>query len=774
MKTSIYLWLFLATTVWAEHSDLTGKIVNKQHIGLNQVVVKIKDSSRRTTTTDATGQFSFSDVSHEQLEIDIEISASQHYNTTINYQGDFVLIDVDALQLDDLVISAVPLEHSLLEMTTPAAILSEEELVTLRGTSLDQTINQIPGVNSGSFGTGAGQIVIRGQQGPRVTILNNSQTIQDASRVSPDHWITAEPLLAKQIEVLKGPATLLYGGGAIGGVVNVVDDVVPTAKIQGIQGAVEGRFSDAALGERAGVFTLDAGLSEQIMGHLSYFNTRTDDYEIPGFAESEILHEAEGHEEDDHEDGHEEEAAFGLLENSSIESDGVNFGISWVHDQGYWGMSYADFNRNYGIPGHEHAHDEHDDEDHDDRPALKNEDEEQEEVVRLDMNKSVFTLKGAHSFSGAQFIDQIRTDYSDTDYRHVEFEGDDNGTVFDNQANEFRFELAHQLFAGWQGIAGVQYTNRDFSAIGEEAFILPSTTQTWSLFLVEEREFDGWHGEFGLRFEDQQVETALFNDIGDEAFSLSIGAAINLNDQWTLPVNLSSAQRLPTAEEYFSNQSGSNELVTHLATSLIEVGDLNLIHETANNLDIGLKYRHDNWRFNLALFYNQIDDYIFLRNTGTFFAETPIFRYAQQNATFRGYEIDFEYELNVSTNQQWRFYWFADGTRAELNTNEPVPRIPADRMGGRISWASGAWSAGIDAIHVRSQNELAQLELPTNGYDLLNFNVNWLYQGARVETLVFLKGSNMLDEEIRDHASFIKDIAPRPGRSITAGFRMSF
>ena len=769
MKNISYLWILLSTFAHAEINDLTGRIVNDKNQGMAEVTIRIKNTTVKTTTKED-GTFIFKDVSNGDVELDVEVSNTQHFNTIINFQGDPIIINVDAIDLDEMVVSALPLEHNLLNMTVPVTIINEEELIVNRGTSIDQTLNQVTGINSGGFGQGAGQIVIRGQQGPRVAVLNNNQTLQDASRVSPDHWISTEPLLITQVEVLKGPATLLYGGGAIGGVVNVIDDVIPVTKVDGIEGAIEGRLSDSALDEKAAVISLNAGLSDNVVGHFSYFDSSTDNYEIPGDAESDILREFEGEHDED------EEGTTGFLENSSVESDGANLGLSWFNENGYWGISYSDFDRDYGLPGHghdedEHGHDEDEEEDHRDE-----EDEHggEEEEVRLILDKSVLVLKGNQSFNETEFLDSIKTHYTDTDYRHVEFEGGSTGTVFDNQANEFRFELTHHELAGMRGIAGFQYSSRDFSAIGDEAFILPSTTNTWSLFLIEEKEFDGWHGELGFRFEDQNVETALFNDISDQAVSLSLGAVFKINENWTLPVHMTSSQRLPTAEEYFSNQGGADELITHLATSLIEVGDIDLTHETANNLDIGLKYRSEKIRFDLAVFYNQIDDYIFLRNTGMFDEETPIFQYSQQNSTFSGYELELEYLINSNNAQQWRFKLFADGTNAELNTGEPIPRIPADRLGFGINWSMRGWSAGLNYTHIMKQNDVADLELPTNGYDLLDLNISWLHQGPNVETLFFIKGNNMLDEEIREHASFIKDLAPRPGRSITAGVRLMF
>ncbi|MGJ8664443.1 MAG: TonB-dependent receptor domain-containing protein, partial [Marinicella sp.] len=576
MKYKIFILILLVTisAANAQDTDLSGRIINKQQQAVSKALISVHGSNQQTYS-DTDGSFKLTGLSLGQYEIDIEISNSRHYNTQIDHDGSQIIINIDNLELDDLVVSANPLEHNQLKMTTPVAILSEEDLVMDRGLSLDQTLNQITGVNSGSFGAGAGQIVIRGQQGPRVTVLSNNVTNQDASSVSPDHWVSTEPLLAKQIEVLKGPATLLYGGGAVGGVVNVVDDVIPMQVIDGIEGGFEGRFSDNTLAERAGVISLNAGLTENIMGHFSYFNSETDDYEIPGNAESEILHAAEGHDDEE-----EEEEASGLLENSSVQSDGLNVGFSWVYDRGYWGLSFSDFNRDYGIPGHEHGHDEeHDhDDDHgdDDHGDDEHGDEEAEEVVRIDLDKSVFNIKGLHQFSDDQFINQFRTHYSNTDYQHIELEGDEIGTVFDNQADEFRLELTHGVVGGFEGVWGFQYSNRDFSAIGDEAYIIPSETQILSLFMVEERGFDTWHGEFGFRYDQQSVDTLLFNDIDDSALSVSLGATFDLNEQWTLPINLTSAQRLPAAEEYFSNQGGGDELIAHLATATIEIGNPDL------------------------------------------------------------------------------------------------------------------------------------------------------------------------------------------------------
>ncbi len=764
MRTLLMAVIFFTTTTQAQtldSGDLNGIITDAQQQLVQNATIRIHGKNL-STHSNQHGEFSFAAMQYGHYKVDVEVSNSQHYNTTVHHQGDVIVINIDNLQLDDLVVSANPLEHNQLKMTTPVAILSEEDLVMDRGLSIDQTLGQITGVNSGSFGVGAGQIVIRGQQGPRVTVLNNNVTNQDAASVSPDHWISTEPLLAKQIEVLKGPATLLYGGGAVGGVVNVVDDVIPTTVIDGFNGGIEGRLSDSAVGERAGVISVNGALTEDFMAHVSYFNSQTDDYQIPGHAESAVLHQAAGHA-DDSQGAHEE--GIGLVENSAIKADGFNFGISRVSDRGYLGVSFSDFNRNYGIPGHDHG-----DEDHEADEA----EHDEAHVVRIDLDKSVFNIKGLHQFDEANFISQLRTHYSNTDYQHIELEGTEVGTVFDNQADEFRLELTHGTIGGFEGVWGLQWTNRDFSAIGVEAYILPSTTQISSVFLIEERDFDRWHAEFGFRYDEQSVDTQNFSTINDSALSLSLGATFDLDEHWTLPINLTSAQRLPTAEEYFSNQGGGNELIAHLATNAIEIGNPDLQQETANNFDVGLKYRNAGFSFNLAVYYNQIDDYIYLRDSGTVEDGTRVFMYTQQNATFKGFETDVSYQFADRFNSQWDLRLFADGTNAELNTGVKVPRIPAKRVGLAVNWLHGPWSIGLQHTHVSKQQDLAPFELPSDGYELLDLSANWLRYGNRFETLLFIKAKNLLDEEIRDHASFIKDIAPRPGRSLSAGFRLTF
>ncbi len=697
----------------------------------------------KETITNENGSFKFENLAFGQYEFDIKGANSSLFSTKVQFNDSKgVTIDLSSFDYEEIVVTANPLKHSAFKMTTPATVLSEEELIINRSLSLDQTLNSVTGVNSGSFGAGAGQVIIRGQQGPRVLILNNNIALQDASSVSPDHWISSETLLAKQIEVLKGPATLLYGGGAIGGVVNIVDNNIPREVIDGIEGGLELRASDSALKERAAVVSLEVGLSDLLMTNFSYFNIETSDYEIPNNAKSSIFLESE--------EGVQDELNLsGILKNTSVKSDGYTIGFSVINQNGFWGLSYSDLNRNYGIPG-------------------------EEESVRIDLNKAVLNLKAEQEFNSENFFKLLKANYSRTDYQHVELEGTEFGTLFSNDAGEFRLELTHEHIAGFEGVWGFQYSQRVFSAIGEEAYILPSKTLIFSAFLIEERDFDNWHGEFGMRLDNQSIKTDLLGEIDDTVYSVSLGATFNISKQWTLPMNWALAQRLPTAEELFSNQSNASELIPHIATNTIEVGNTELTHETANNIDIGIRYRNEALSFNLSAFYNKIDDFVYLENTGEESEGFPVFNYSQQKATFKGFETDLTYRYNSKSGLIWNYRLFADTTTATLSNGENVPRIPARRIGLDLGGIYGDYAFNIGFVHVSEQGELAEFELPTQSYNNVGLNVNRVFDYGNFSTLVFLKADNLLNEEIREHSSFLKDISPRPGRSVTVGLRLTF
>lgn len=766
----------LSATAMAESQSLKGQIVDENNQPVRNADVNIR-SLKVSVKTDENGQFMIKDLEHGRYVLDVETKNQGHINESINHNGSTQRLVVGENNVETMVISGNPLEHSTLEMTSPAVIVGGDELIKNRGANIGETLSEVSGVNLASFGSGAGRPVIRGQQGNRVTVLSNNSSTQDASNASPDHWIAAEPLLADRVEILKGPATLLYGGGAIGGAVNVVDKRIPTHLPDDIDGGVELRLGDSATGERALVAGVTVPVNNLAL-RFEAFDSKTDDISIPGYSESARLRALEEAEEDhDHDDEHEEhEETIGLLENSATDSRGGAFGLSYVTDKGYWGFSYSQFDRSYGLPGHSHEHhEEHDDDDHDEH------EEHEEEFVLLDLKQKRFDLRGVweNPFNG---LESLKLQYSKTDYEHQEQEGDEAGTLYSNDAHELRLEAVHELWRGWQGAFGFQWNQSDFSALGEEAFIPPSDKQNLGLFWIGEIDTGNWHTELGLRVDRTNIKANNLPEYRSTAFSFAAGTVYHFAENWSLPINFARAQRAPTVEELYSNATNDEEnYVLHVPTSTFDVGNPNLSKEISYNFDIGLRYHTDDIHLNFALFRNSVDNYIYQQEEHheedadhDHEHGSPVMVFSQRDAIFEGAELELDWIFADSGASFWSAGIFADYTHAEFKGGEYVPRIPAKRAGFKVGYSLNDFTANLKYTVAASQDKVAEDELATDGYNLLNLDLSYNLGFSSADALLFLRGSNLLNEEIRDHASFIKDVAPRAGRSISAGVRVTF
>jgi iron complex outermembrane receptor protein len=765
----------------AAEKNLSGVVTDNNDQPLAGVEVHLR-ALNLSTKTNEQGQFEFNDLEEGRYVLDIKGGSLGHINRSVRHDGTIQQISLTPDNAEVLVITGNPLEHSSLEMASPAVIISGEQLVKNRGANIGETLAQTPGINLSSFGSGAGRPVIRGQQGNRVTVLSNNSSTQDASNSSPDHWIAAEPLLAERVEVLKGPATLLYGGGAIGGAVNVVDNRIPTRLTDGIEGGFEARLADSATGERStvGTITTSAG---NFAFNLDAYKSKTDDYQIPAYAESSFLRAQEAEHAGESASEHDEHAGEfgGRLENTRTDTKGGSFGLSYVGDRGFIGASYTEFDRAYGLPGrsHEgHSHDEHSHEEH-------GHDEHAEESVFLDLTQKRYNLKGqlSNPFAGFQ---NLKFNYSKTDYEHQEIEGSEVSTHFTNDAQELRVEAVHKAWNGWQGAFGLQLSDSDFAALGSETFIPASNTKNYGVFWLEENDHGDLHTELGLRIDQQDItvaNTANFagTQRSDNAYSFAAGSVWHFNENWSLPLNLAYAQRLPSVEELYSNAGRTEEnYVPHLATLSIEVGNPNLDKETAKNLDIGLRYHTDEVHASISLFHNKVGDYIYLAHHEEDHAgheehsEFPIFEFTQDDATFSGLEAEIDWTFGYQGDTYWKAGLFGDYTRATLDKGGYLPRTPAMRLGSKLGYVQGDFSADLSAIKVDDQNQVADEELPTEGYTLINMSLGYNLYFDNSDLLLFVKGENMTNEEIRDHASFLKDRTTRAGRTLTAGFRLTF
>ncbi len=647
--------------------------------------------------------------------------------------------------LEEVIVSASPVHAQHSDNARPIAVLNGDELRNKASATLAQTLSGQVGVASASFGPGVGNPVIRGQSANRVKVMQDNLDTLDASNTSADHANTTEPLLADQIEILRGPSTLRFGSGAIGGVVNVIDSRIPTKMPKEIiSGAIESRYTSSNH-ENASVFRLDGGL-EQFAWHIDGLYRDSNDVEIPSLANPEDP----------------EHSTDGYIANSEARAHAYSIGGSWIGERGYIGLSINQQENRYGIPEGAHVH--HEDEDHDD-----DHEDEEEAAIRVDMEQTRYDLKAQllEPFSG---FEKLTVRIGHNDYEHRELEGAEIGTVFESKATEGRVEMVHNPISGWQGAIGVQLLDRDYGAEGEEAFI-PNDSEIRSsgLFWIEEKHWQHQWVEFGLRYEHQSIDPDSASSIDHNATSISAGYHWSLEDVHQFSISASRSERAPSLEELFSDGA-------HIANQSYDLGDQDLDLETSQNIDLGYQWQPAETGvirdLKINVFYNQIDDFIFQRNTGEedHESELIVFAYEQEDAVFEGVEA----ELNLAFNDQFGLRLFGDAVRAEFDKGGDVPRISPDRLGAELTVEQSLWFGSLQVIEVSEQDRPGNGEESTDGYTRLDAQINVPLQIGSNSGLLFLRADNLLDEEIRHSTSFLREVAPEAGRSLTAGVRLSF
>ena len=643
--------------------------------------------------------------------------------------------------LPALTVSASALNQTPEQMTQPAAVLQGESWFTQRETGLADSLESLPGVRASGFGPGSSRPVIRGLDGARVRVLSDGADVLDASTVSPDHAITADTALIERVEVLKGPATLLYGGGAIGGVVNLIDRRVPTyVPERGFEGEIDLRANTVA-DERAGSAGLTLGAGAFAM-RLEGGKSEADPYRIPGNPSR-------------------QEGAYNDTDTGSV-------GFSWIGEQGYLGLAYSRQDREYGLLAHEHADchthgtdwhcGDHDDDDDD-------HDHEEHGAAWIDMQQRRWDLRGEYLNPFAS-VERLRLRVADTDYRHLEMEGDEVGTRFTNRGTDGRLEITHAPIAGWRGVVGTQLTRRDFAAEGEEAYVPATLTHNRALFLLESYEAGDWLYEVGLRQEWQSIEVKQGSEEADHrGTSLSFGATWQFRPDLALYGTLSRSQRLPTAEELYATGP-------HAATRTVELGDPDLDRETAINAELGLRRAQGPVTFDVSVYRNEVDDFIYAADTGADpGAGYRVVEYRQADAVLQGIEGSVSWQATSATG----LTLFGDSVRGRLKDGGDLPRIPADRVGVRLDQRlSAGLSAQLEATQVMRQDHTADYETETGDYTLLGAGLNWRGQLGESDVLLYLRGNNLLNEKARQHSSFIKDEVLLPGRNLTVGARLVF
>ena len=710
-------------------------------------------------------------------------------------------------QIEEVVVTSA-FRTSEAETAMPVVILSDEELREKVGNSLGATLQNEIGVAIGSFGTAVGQPIIRGQSANRVKILENNVDVVDVAAQSADHANAVEPLLAERIEVIRGPATLFYGSGAIGGVVNVIDNRIPSALVEGPEFAIE-QSHNSVNDEDKTVFRLDAAVGSFGL-HLDGFTRESNNVRIDGFAINEPgLESLEEHveevlglnhtEHDDHGD-HEEDYpnTYGYIANSNSKASAFNAGFSYVGDRGFLGLSVSELSNDYGLPPGSHS-DAHHDEGHEEVLGGKH---GEVEFVRLDLERTRYDIRGGLDLEG-DFFTRLDGSVALTDYQHGEIEyfedGDvEVGTLFQSEGYTSRFTLEHAPFGDWAGVWGLQLTDSDFSAVGEEAFVPRSDISSMGLFALERFEADSYIVELGARFENSDINAGLPCSFDDSAASLSGSLLYDLNSDSNFMIGIARSQRTPQVEELYANGANiedacsqglgsdhhdddhdednhddhDSDLVLHAATNLMEIGNANLDVETSNNLELGYRKHSGAWTGEVSVYRNEIDDFIYLDITGEEIAEQQIARYTARDATFNGFEAKFSYSLFDTGSNRASVSVFGDLVKAEFDSGENVPRIPPSKVGAEVRFSGADWTGHVHVTRHGEQDDPGRLELATPEYTLLSAYADYhIGLGRDSELKLFIRGDNLLDEEVRTHSSMLKNFSPEPGRAISLGLR---
>jgi iron complex outermembrane receptor protein len=630
---------------------------------------------------------------------------------------------------DEVVVTGVPHDQAPGDIAQSVTVIRDETLNRIRGGNLGETLANQLGVSSTYFGTGASRPIIRGLAGARVAVLEDGIDLMDAATVSDDHAVSVEPLVADQIEIFRGPTTLLYGSGAVGGVINTVTTRIPKAAPPGgFAGGFELR-GDSVANDRAGAVRLDGGGAE-FAWHFDAQRRAGDDYSIPGFART----------------SPEPGDLPGTLPNSAVESDSASAGASWLGERGFIGAAVNTFSSLYGIPTDE------------------------TEPVRIDLKQTRVDVKGGWSDLGGA-IDEVDLRIGSNQYEHVELAGEEVGTRFTNDAIQGRIELVHAPVGRWSGAFGLQLSERQFAAIGEEAFVPPVDTAAYGVFVVEDVDLSPWRVSLGGRFEEQRQDpSGALPDANDNATSLSTAAVRDFGYGFSFAVNLGRAERLPVAEELYSNGP-------HLATGAIQVGDPSLRGEVSAHLDVGVRKKQGDLAWSVTIFKTHFDDFIYLEDSGVIdpVDALPVFAFVQRDADFAGLEAEIFTPIASVAGGEVDMRLYGDLVRGELRTGGDLPRMPPARIGARFQYHDERVLVGLEATRYADQDRVAASETPTDGYGMLNADFRWRVQNAGDMKLeVFVNGTNLTDVDARKHTSFVKDLAPLPGRNYAVGVRSRF
>lgn len=666
---------------------------------------------------------------------------------------------MEAQQLEIIQLKAHPMLQSAVDFAAADHVLEQAALSTKASTIGEALAGEL-GIYANQFGAGSSRPVIRGQDGPRVKVLQHTSETADVSALSPDHAVTVDPLLAQQIDVIRGPTTLLYSAGAVGGLVNVTDQKIPTQMPEhGYEGKVGLRYNTGS-DEKVATGGVTVALGEQFALRLEGLKRHANDYITPSYAQKH----------DDHID------IERRVPDTFAQGESFTIGGAWIGERGFLGAAYTQRHDQYGLPGHNHDYEscrpdantlvcqtaaqqltlDHDhDHDHE-------HEHEHDGGPWINLKSKRYDLRAELTDPWAGFS-KLRAHASYTDYRHDEIDHAVTETRFDSQGYDGRFELVHLPIAGWEGVIGTQYNQQKLDITGEERLFSPTNTQKWSLFALEHKQVSDFHFELGARADQQQIKIDS-DQKNNRQHALSASAAANWEfiPNYKLSVTGSHQQRLPVAQELYSNG-------IHVATNTYERGNENLNVEKSNNLELGFHYDDQRLDYHVNVYQNWYDNYIYAATTAQY-ENFRLVDYTQDKAKFYGAEAKLSYQLS----DDYKLSVFADTVRGKID-GKNAPRVPAGRLGSKVNvdFADG-WSGSAEYYHAFKQDHISVFEQNTPGYDMVNLAVAYQAKYAsNKDYRVYFNANNLLDQKVYQHASFLANI-PQVGRNFTLGIEFGF
>lgn len=616
-------------------------------------------------------------------------------------------------------------KSSALDAVPTVSEMSGQKLRRKRQTTLGETLARETGVTASYFGPNASRPVIRGQDGDRVRLLQNGVGVLDASAASQDHAVAVEPLTIEKVEVVRGPGTLLYGSGAVGGVVNVTTNRIPEAVPEKFNGRAEGRVSSNEQG-RGGALSLNSPAGKRFAVHADGAMRASDDYRS---GDTTRVH------------------------NSQSRAGSAAGGVSYAGERGFLGTSYNQYESTYGTVI--------------------------EEFVHINMIQRRWDIEGeARDVAG---LKSLRGKFSSSEYKHDEIEEGSLGTTFKNRGSEGRLEFRHQPLLGFSGLFGVQANQFTFSAVGEETFLPDTENENQALFVYEEREIGRWRPSLGLRVEEATVtakESSVFGVGQERNFSLyagALGVLYQMTDHYALVLNGSLTERAPNYQELFA---GGTTGGPHVATGMYEQGDRNLRKEKSQAVELSVRHKGALGQGSLGVFLQDYEDYIVLAPTGTTFGadSLPVFNYGSSNARFYGAELEYRHNVSQLVKRgilefELKFDWLRGINR---DTGHDLPRVTPMRETLGLLYRNDKFQTDLEIVRVERQSHTAPDETSTSEYSMVNIGYEQPMAFDTVSLNLFVRANNVFDTKARNHVSLIKDSALLPGRNFIAGVQTTF